>query len=95
MPGRGSIKESVIEREVKIRATHNGWLTMEYKGERGYPDRIFIKEGVTVWLELKQPGKKPGDAQNYRIDQLDKAGANVGWSDSLLGAINILKHYQN
>ena len=87
-------KESELEREVKIWATHNGWLTMKYTGERGYPDRIFIKEGAVVWIELKQPGKKPNQTQNYRMTQLRDAGSNVAWADNLLGAIKILKHYQ-
>jgi hypothetical protein len=88
------MRESDLERQVKIWASHNGWLSMKYTGERGYPDRIFIKNGTTVWVELKSPGKKPNQTQTYRMTKLKEAGALVTWGDNFVGVTNTLKHYQ-
>ena len=76
------MRESKIEKECKEWAEVNGWLTMKYTGERSYPDRIFIKGGVHIWMEFKAPGKRPTQAQKYRIDQLRNSGAIVDWSDN-------------
>ena len=79
--GEEEVRESKLERSAKEWAEDNGWLTMKYKSERGYPDRIFLKGGVTVWIEIKVLGTRPSAAQEYRIKQLRKAGALAYWSN--------------
>jgi hypothetical protein len=85
--------ESDIEKDGKDWAESQGWLTMKYTGERGYPDRIFIKDGVTVWCELKRHGKEPTKFQEYKAMKLYQAGAKVFWTDSLEGLQNILEFH--
>jgi predicted mannosyl-3-phosphoglycerate phosphatase (HAD superfamily) len=41
------------------------------------PDLLALKMGRAVFLEIKQPGKKPSELQAYRIDQLRKQGFEV------------------
>ena len=84
------MRESKLERDAKEWAEDNGWLTMKYRGERGYPDRIFIKRGVTVWIELKVPGEVPTAMQFFRLDCLGDAGAKAYWSSALSGVQDIL-----
>lgn len=87
------MRESRLEKDSKEWADYNGWLTMKYTGERGYPDRLFIKGGVTVWIEFKAPGKKPSIIQAYRIKKLKEAGALAFWAPSLKEVTIILNGY--
>jgi hypothetical protein len=87
--------ESDIEKDCKDWSRSQGWLTMKYTGERGYPDRIFIREGVTVWVELKREGKEPTKYPHHKMKQLHDVGANVYWTDSLIGLQSILEHHTN
>ncbi len=37
----------------------------------GFPDRLLIlKNGKTLWVELKSTGEKPTKLQNFRIKRL-------------------------
>jgi hypothetical protein len=87
--------ESDIEKDCTDWARGQGWLTMKYTGERGYPDRIFVREGVTVWVELKREGKEPTKFQYHQIKQLLNNGAHAYWTDSLEGLQDILGHHTN
>lgn len=89
------MRESTIEKKGVEWATANGWLTMKYTGERSYPDRIFIKDGVTVWVEFKTLDEAPSPAQNYRIRKLRGAGAKAYWTNSLDGLKLILNFYND
>jgi hypothetical protein len=83
--------ESKVEKDCVDWAQSQGWLTMKYTGERGYPDRIFIKGGATIWVELKREGNEPTKAQRYKIRKLKEAGADAYWTDSLEGLQTILE----
>jgi hypothetical protein len=89
------MRESKLERKSAAWAQSQGWLTMKYTGERGYPDRIFIKEGVTVWIELKREGEEPTRVQYYQMKRLKDRGAYAYWTDSLEGLQTILEHHTN
>jgi hypothetical protein len=78
-----AIRESMIEKACKKWAELAGWLVIKYRGERGYPDRLFVKGGVHVWIEIKRPGGVPTGAQYYRIRELKDSGANAEWADNL------------
>lgn len=87
------MRESKLERKAKEWAEDNGWLTMKYTGEKGYPDRIFIKEGVTVWMELKAPGRELSPMQHYRLRVLRDAGARAHWNNCLAGVQDTLNRH--
>lgn len=46
-------------------------------GTTGVPDRICLKAGRAVFVELKSPGKKPRPIQSRRIAQLRAQGFPV------------------
>jgi hypothetical protein len=43
----------------------------------GYPDLWLLKEGRTVFIEVKQPGKQPTPLQELRHKELRAAGFQV------------------
>ena len=51
---------------------------------RSAPDRIVVTpSGVTGYLELKAPGKKPSKAQAFQIRKLQQNGAPCSYADTL------------
>lgn len=69
------------------RAEKNGWLTKKLKfvGERGAPDRLFIKNGRVMFVELKVPGDIDETSANQKrvIREMLAAGAEVHVIDNL------------
>lgn len=60
-------------------------------GNVGVPDRILVMPGgKTIFVELKQPGKKPTAVQRVVMKQLQDLGATVHWTDSKEGVDEIL-----
>jgi len=55
---------------------------------KGVPDRIFIRNGKVLFMELKRPGNKTTALQDYEIAQLHKAGASAvvatGYEEAVL-----------
>lgn len=51
--------ESKIEKDSVKAATNAGWYSFKVLSQlnKGLPDRAFIKDGKTVYIEYKQPGK--------------------------------------
>jgi len=41
------------------------------------PDLIAHKEGRTMYIEVKRPGKMPTELQEHRMQELGKYGVNV------------------
>lgn len=56
----------------------------------GTPDRLFVWEGLTVWLEVKKPGGKLSDDQADTIKKLERAGNIVFIIDNPDQLIKIL-----
>jgi len=52
---------------------------------RGVPDRILIRKGIVVFLELKAPGKSPSPTQVREHIKLTKAGATIIVIDDMDG----------
>ena len=76
--------EKDIERKVVAYAKSKGVLCFKFAspGNRGVPDRILIKNGRVLFLELKRPGQQPTALQLHVIDQLLDAGVLATWADS-------------
>lgn len=68
--------ESAIEADACQRARDDGWLVMK-AGENGWPDRVFLKDGVTVWIEFKTAVGKVRHIQRHRHLQIDEHGGTV------------------
>jgi len=44
----------------------------------GFSDLLALKDGKTVFIEVKKPGGKPSKAQKNFIEQMKKNGFNAG-----------------
>lgn len=70
------MRESDIKRRACTALTKRGWLICHVIqcSLNGWPDTMALKNGRIIFIEFKQPGKKPRDLQQYRIDKLEKQG---------------------
>ena len=90
------IRESKVEAEIRKYAKSRGWWVAKFvsPGLRGVPDRIFIRNGVTVFLEVKRPGEEPTLQQRKRHTDMRQYGARVYWVDSLADAMEVLNEWE-
>lgn len=79
------MRESDIEKKVSDYAKRSGWLVYKWvsPNQRGVPDRIFFKQGVTVCIEFKAEGKKPSELQHYHMNKLTAAKIQCKVIDSV------------
>ena len=68
--------ERNLERKCVEFAKGRGWLAykLEVAGERGWPDRVFLFKGLSLYIEFKIPGKKPQPLQAKRLRDLTDNG---------------------
>jgi Holliday junction resolvase len=71
--------ESKIQANIKARFERAGWIVVKLiqTNCNGIPDLMCLKNGKTVFVEVKQPGKKPTELQQFRHDQLTQNGFQV------------------
>jgi len=83
MPAK--IRESVVERDIVAYAKSKGVECFKFTspGQRGAPDRVFIKAGRVLFLEIKQKGKKPTPLQDHQMLRIQNAGVAAQWTDNL------------
>ena len=88
-----SVRESVVERNICEFAEQHGWFQakVEKCNRRGFPDRLFIRNGVVVFIEIKRPGEAPTRQQLRRHAEMRSHGAKVHWVDNLEVAKGILR----
>jgi hypothetical protein len=55
------------------------------------PDRMFIRRGVVLFIEVKKQGEEPTPQQRKRHKDMKAHGALVYWADNLDEAKRILK----
>lgn len=80
------MRESTIEKKVCDYAKRMGCLADKFTSpsRRAVPDRIITTpQGVTGFLELKAPGKKPTRCQNYELQKRRALNAPADWADSV------------
>ena len=89
--------ESKIEKDSVAEAKKYGWFSFKVVSPnfRGAPDRAFIKDGMTVYIELKQLGKKPTALQSKVHEIFRQYGVTVHVARSVEDVIEILKSYTN
>lgn len=87
--------EKQIEAKVCRWAKKNGVKFYKLGGQnnRGKPDRIFMYNGETLFLELKAPGKKPTKLQDQEIESLRACGIHADWADTPGSAIELIREY--
>ena len=74
--------ESTIERKLTRWCKRVGVLTYKFNSQsmRGVPDRIYMKDGKILFLELKRVGRKPTMLQHHHILQILNHGINADWA---------------
>ena len=79
------IRESAVEAALGRFARENGIWTRKFSSpaHRGVPDRIFMRSGKILFLEIKRPGEKPTALQLHELQQIRSAGGNADWCDSV------------
>jgi Holliday junction resolvase len=84
------MRESIIQTQIKKYLETNGWMVIKLiqTSCNGIPDLMALKNGRTVFVEVKQPGKKPNDLQQYRIEKLHKAGFAAIAATSVADVVN-------
>lgn len=68
--------ESTIQRRIIERYKKDGWMVVKIGlcNLPGFPDLMLLRNGTAVFVEVKRPGCKPRPLQQYRIEQLRRAG---------------------
>lgn len=84
--------EKTVENTLKQAVMRAGGLCWKLvsPGMDGVPDRICLKNGRIVFVEVKAPGKKPRPIQHRRINQLRDHGFTCLIVDSLEGVKEVL-----
>lgn len=77
--------EKDIQRDIAQAMTKSGWLVIKLiqTNWNGIPDLMCIRKGVTIFLEVKRPGREVEPLQDYRINTLNSIGVHARRVDSL------------
>jgi hypothetical protein len=94
---RKKVRESQIEKEVVAWAKAQAILAIKFTpmGEVGWPDRVFMAGGRSVFIEFKAPGKVARPLQAERIRVLVNNGFIAEVHDDTTSAIESLKRAFN
>lgn len=89
------MRESKIEKDGKKFAKKTGWFHRKTKSpaNNGFPDDIFIKEGVHVWVEFKRTSKDAELLQKEVHRQMRAHGAIVKVINSYEDFVTIFTSY--
>lgn len=76
--------ESVIQLKIIKDLESKGWFVRKIiqTNHPGDPDLYCFKNGRTVWIECKRPGKNPEPLQIFRGKEIIKFGMEWFWCDS-------------
>lgn len=79
------MRENIIQKSVQTKYEKDGWLVVKIIQTtlNGWPDLQCHKNGQTIFIECKAPGKKPQPLQLYRHQQLRELGFTVLVIDSI------------
>ena len=77
--------EKKLEKRCTDVAKANGWWSRKFSSpsNRGVPDRIFLKEGIVVFVEFKAPGNAPPVLQRHEMDLINENGGRAVWCDHI------------
>lgn len=87
------MRESAVESAICTYARKHGITPLKLSGQgaRGKADRMFMRQGKVVFLEVKAPGKKPTDLQLRFLRQRRDDGFAAGWCDNILEGMLFLR----
>lgn len=77
--------ESIIQREIIRHLEGDGWYVLKLiqTNKNGIPDLLAIRQGVTIFVEVKRAGAKARPLQEYRMKQLKQQGIKAIVAHSL------------
>lgn len=86
------VLESKIESDIRKFAMKRGWLCYKWvsPGTRGVPDRIFIRRGAVVFMEVKKADEDATKQQALRHRELRAEGMAVHVVDNVEAACDFL-----
>lgn len=89
------MREAEIERRVCEQAKALDISTLKLGGphNRGKADRIFMRHGKTVFVELKAPGGRPTELQLRFLKERVADGFAADWFSSIPEAVKFLKEH--
>lgn len=91
-----TIRESKIENTVNKYAEKLGW--MQKKGtdpaQVGWPDREYLRDGYTFFIEFKTINGKCSEIQKYMHEKIRNNGFEVYVVNSIELGIKILDQYE-
>lgn len=76
------MRESEVESRVCGHAAIRGWKNIKL-GQQGWPDRLFFKNGRSLFVEFKAPGKALRPLQLHRFGMLIEEDMNTYVIDSV------------
>lgn len=78
------MRESAIEKKICEHAKAKGWLVLKLSGanDRGKPDRMFLRNGQAVFMEIKAKGASPTALQERWLNSLIDQGFTAVWTDN-------------
>jgi hypothetical protein len=93
------MRESVIEKYLvqQVKRVRGEVRKVQWIGRRGAPDRIVMLPsgleggGVTIFVELKAPGKKPEAHQLREHNRMRDMGQEVAVIDSMEAVDDLLR----
>jgi len=87
--------EKDLDKKIVKWLKENGWwqVKLESPTTRGVPDRICVKNGIVVFVEIKRLGKSARTYQRYVIKTLFKQGANVFLCDNFKFFKEVMNDY--
>ena len=73
------ILESKRQAKIIAKLAQEGWLCVKLikTSVNGIPDLLCLKNGESMFIEVKQPDGKLSELQKIRIEQLRDKGFNV------------------
>lgn len=78
------LESTIVSASMKS-AEAKGWIAVKMHGSayapRGFPDVMFFRDGVTKFVEYKQPGKEPTAVQKVWLAKLRAKGFAVAVID--------------
>lgn len=85
MPKQKKLRESVIQKKIRLRYEKQGWLVVRIiqTTKNGWPDLQCHLNGQTVFIETKATGKTAKPLQLYRHKQLREKGFTVHTIDKI------------
>ena len=70
--------ESIIQREIIRHLEGEGWFVLKLiqTNKNGIPDLLAIRQGETIFVEVKRAGAKAKPLQEYRMKEIHLHGVN-------------------